>query len=158
MFSETKSISLSDLKHAANMKDGYEIMLLGQGTGFFVPFRVLEAAVTIDSERFLLFLTDDTPYEEVLNISLMHMNKGILETISLGGAYLTGTFSELHVFPNAVELSFIGDTTWKIEVTEQPFLKLPFVGDPRGVSRSMGLTHYLRISADPAPARADGRR
>ncbi|MGP0838092.1 hypothetical protein [Serratia sp. CY85251] len=158
MFSETKSISLSELKHSANMKDGYEIMLSGQKTGFFVPFQVLEAAVTIDSERILLFLTDDTPYEEVLNISLVHMSKGILETVSLGGAYLTGTFSEFHVLPNAVEFSFIGDTTWRIEVADQPFLKIPFVGDPRGISRTMGLTHYLRVSANPAPAKADGRR
>ncbi|MBL3525610.1 hypothetical protein MXM81_17600 [Serratia plymuthica] len=99
MFSETKSISLGELKHTAKVKDGYEIILSWQGSGIFVPFQVLEAAVTIDSERVLLSLTDDTPYEEVLNISLLHVNKGILETLSLGGAYLTGTFREFHVLP-----------------------------------------------------------
>jgi hypothetical protein len=37
-------------------------------------------------------------------------------------------------------------------------MSLPFVGDPRGVSRPLALRHYIKITASPAPARADGRR
>ncbi|AGB80501.1 hypothetical protein D781_0106 [Serratia sp. FGI94] len=158
MFSEATFVSLGKRNHVAGIDGGYEVLLSGQGSGIFVPFQMLEAAVSIDEWRLLLFLTDDVPYEEILNISLLDRRHGILETLSLGGAYLNGTFSELRILSDAVSFRFIGDTTWKVGVAEKPFFKFPLIGDPRGVSRPIALSHYLRIFADPAPARADGGR
>ena len=136
----------------------YEVLIAEKGTGIMVPVQVVEAAVQVDDKRLLLFLTDDAPYEEALKIALLDLNEGVKEILTLGGAYLTGSFSDLHILPNAVEFSFIGDTTWRIEIPSTPFIKLPFTGDPRGVSRPLALKHYLKISASPAPARVNGSR
>lgn len=136
----------------------YEVLIADKGTGITVPVNVVEAAVQVDDRRMLLFLTNDTPYEEMLKIALIDLKGGVKEILTLGGAYLTGSFSNLHIQPDAVEFSFIGDTTWRVEVPAAPFVKLPFTGDPRGVSRPLALKHYLKISANPAPARIDCSR
>ena len=136
----------------------YEVLIADKGTGITVPVHVLEAAVQVDDRRMLLFLTDDTPYEEMLKIALIDLNGAIKEILTLGGAYLTGSFSNLQIQPDAVEFSFIGDTTWRVEIPAMPFMKLPFIGDPRGVSRPPALKHYIKITAGPAPARFDGSR
>lgn len=136
----------------------YEVLMAGNSTDIMVPVQVIEAAVQVDNKRLLLFLTDDTPYEEILKIALIDLKGGVKEILTLGGAYLTGSFSNLHIQPDAVEFIFMGDTTWRVEVPATPFVKLPFTGDPRGVSRPLALKHYLKISASPAPARIDGSR
>lgn len=136
----------------------YEVLIADKDIGITVPVHVLEAAVQVDDRRMLLFLTNDTPYEEMLKIALIYLNGGIKEILTLGGAYLTGTFSNLQIQPDAVEFSFMGDITWRVEIPATPFVKIPFTGDPRGVSRPLALKHYLKISASPAPARIDGSR
>ena len=136
----------------------YEVLIAENGTGIAVPVQILEAAVQVDETRLLLFLTDDIPYEEMLNIALIDLNDGVKEILTLGGAYLTGSFTDLHIAPNAVEFSFIGETTWRVEIPPSPFVKVPFIGDSRGVSRPLALRHYIKINASPAPARTGGRR
>ena len=136
----------------------YEVLIADKGTGITVPVNVVEAAVQVDDRRLLLFLTDDTPYEEMLKIALIDLKGGVKEILTLGGAYLTGSFSNLHIHPDAVEFSFMGDTTWRVEVPAAPFVKLPFISDPRGISRPLALKQYLKISANPSPARIDGSR
>jgi hypothetical protein len=74
----------------------------------------------VDDSRLLLFLTDDTPFEEMLNIALIDLDDGVKEILTLGGAYLTGSFADLHILPNAVEFRFIGETTWRVEILRHP--------------------------------------
>lgn len=136
----------------------YEVLIAEDGTGITVPVQILEAAVQVDDKRLLLFITDDTPFEEMLNIALIDLDDGVKEILTLGGAYLTGSFTDLHIAPNAVEFSFIGETTWRVEIPPSPFVKVPFIGDPRGVSRSVAVKHYIKITATPPPARIDGSR
>ncbi len=136
----------------------YEVLIAGKSTGVMVPVQVVEAAVQVDDKRLLLFLTDNVPYEEALKIVLLDVNDGVKEILTLGGAYLTGSFTDLKIHSNSVEFSFIGDTTWRVEIPSRPFIQLPFTGDPRGVSRPVALKHYIKITARPAPARFDGSR
>ncbi|KAF6662737.1 hypothetical protein HFD91_04000 [Enterobacteriaceae bacterium EKM102V] len=136
----------------------YEVLIAEKGTGIMVPDQVVEAAVQVDDKRLLLFLTDDVPYEEALKIALLNLNEGVKEILTLGGAYLTGSFTDLKIYPDAVEFSFMGDTTWRVEIPVKPFIRLPFTGDPRGISRPLAFRHYIKISASPKPARADGSR
>ncbi|VTP12284.1 hypothetical protein PUATCC27989T_00070 [Phytobacter ursingii] len=159
MFRQLDNVTLQIREEpTATAMGKYEVLLAAKETGITVPVQVLEAAVQVDDIRLLLFLTDDTPYEEMLNIALIELNVGVKEILTLGGAYLTGSFADLHILANAVEFRFIGDTTWRVEIPAAPFMSLPFVGDPRGVSRPLALRHYIKITASPAPARADGRR
>ncbi|WP_053093113.1 hypothetical protein, partial [Klebsiella aerogenes] len=119
---------------------------------------ILAILLSYSLEVMLLFLTDDVPYEEALKIVLLDVNDGVKEILTLGGAYLTDSFTDLKIHSNSVEFSFIGDTTWRVEIPLRPFIQLPFTGDPRGVSRPLMLKHYIKICAHPAPARFDGSR
>lgn len=159
MFRQLDNVTLQIRKEpTATAMGKYEVLLAAKETGITVPVRVLEAAVQVDDSQLLLFLTDDTPFEEMLSIALIDLHVGVKERLTLGGAYLTGSFADLHILANAVEFRFIGDTTWRVEIPTAPFVSLPFIGDPRGVSRPLALRHYIKITASPAPARTDGRR
>lgn len=159
MFRQLDNVTLQVREEPTTTAMGkYEVLIAENGTGITVPVQILEAAVQVDDKWLLLFLTDDTPFEEMLNIALIDLDDGVKEILTLGGAYLTGSFTDLHIAPNAVEFSFIGETTWRVEIPPSPFVKVPFIGDPRGVSRPLALRHYINITASPAPARTGGSR
>lgn len=134
-----------------------DVLLNGINTGIKVTGKVLEASFRVSPNRYLLFITDDIIFEESLNITLIDINYGVLESLDLGGQYVTGSFEELLIKSNSIKFRFIGDTVWTVEPLAFPSLRMPF-NDPRGVKRSFGLKKYLNISANPYPARANGRR
>lgn len=155
---EVTTLSLSEVSEATDITQARaEVMIDGISTGIIIPGKVLEAAIKIDARRYLLFMTDDIIFEEMLTLLLLDFSQGIVDKLTIGSAYTTGYFEALTVSPCSASFRFIGDTTWTVKVSLSPTLKLPF-SDPRGVSRPMGLRKYIDISANPAPARADGRR
>ena len=141
-----------------NLHGEYEVLIGGNTTGIHVPYCVIEAAVKVDAERYLIFLTNDTLFEEMLRIVLIHPGKGILECLVLGSVYLAGFFEELDVQASVIIFKFLGDKIWSVRIPDKPFFRIPFLGDPRGVWRPFALKHHILISANPLPARADGSR
>ncbi len=135
----------------------YEVLIAENRTGITVRFRYWRLLFRWMDKRLLLFLTDDMPFEEMLNIALIDLDDGVKEILTLGGAYLTGSFTDLHIASNALSLalSVRQHGGLKSSVT---FVKVPFTGDPRGVSRSVAVKHYIKITANPPPARIDGSR
>lgn len=155
---EVTTLSLSEVNEATDTAQARsEVLLDGNATGIIIPGKVLEAAIKVDTRRYLLFVTDDVIFEEMLTILLLELSQGIVEELTIGGAYTSGHFKDLKVSPHSASFSFIGNTTWTVKVSESPTLKLPF-SDPRGVSRPAGFRKYINISANPAPARSDGSR
>lgn len=155
---EVTTLLLSEVSEATETTQARsEVLIGGNSTGIIIPGKVLEAAIKIDSRRYLLFVTDDVIFEEMLTILLLDSSQGIVEKLTIGGAYSSGHFEDLRVSPRSASFRFIGDTTWTVKVSPSPTFKLPF-SDPRGVSRPMGLRKCIDISATPAPARADGSR
>ncbi|WP_313825797.1 hypothetical protein [Leclercia sp.] len=155
---EFTTLLLSEVSEATDTTQARsEVLIGGKSTGIIIPGKVLEAAIKIDPRRYLLFVTDDVMFEEMLTILLLDSFQGIVEKLTIGGAYSSGHFEDLRVSPRSASFRFIGDTTWTIKVSSSPTFKLPF-SDPKGVSRSMGLRKYINISASPAPAKADGSR
>jgi hypothetical protein len=112
----------------------------------------LEAAVECDG-RFLLFMTDDTPFEEVLSIHLVSSDGHLLDSATLGGPYTTGTFSGLSLNPpNRVGFRFIGEADWSIEILADSAFRLPLRGDAPGVRRALGFSRHFVVHGNPAPA------
>jgi len=155
---EVTTLSLSEVNEATDTaRTQSEVLIDGNSTGIIIPGKVLEATIKVDAHRYLLFVTDDVIFEEMLTILLLDLSEGVVEKLTIGGAYTSGHFEDLEVSPRSLSFRFIGDTTWTVKVSGSPTLKLPF-SDPRGVSRPAGLRKYIDISADPAPAKADGSR
>lgn len=152
------SLSLSEVSEATSTTLARsEVLIEGHPTGIIIPERVLEAAIKIDACRYLLFVADDVIYVEILTILLLDLSQGIIDKLTIGGAYASGYFEALTVTPRFASFRFMGDIIWTIKVSASPTFRLPF-SDPRGVSRPMGLRKYIDIFANPAPARVSGIR
>lgn len=134
-----------------NVPPTSEILVDGRPSGCVVSGAILEAAVEAGEHR-LLFLTDDTPFEEMLSIHLLDARWHRLDSAVLGAAYCTGSFEALRLAPpDKVRFRFIGDTDWTIEILPQRGFRLPFVPDATGVSRRFGFSRHFIVRGKPRP-------
>jgi len=126
-----------------------EIIYRGEPTGCRVSGAVLEASVQID-DHFILFLTDDVPYEEMLNIYFLNDQFSVLDSVVIGSIYSTGSFSDLQLIgPTELQFRFIGETDWQLHLLPRPEFILPFISEPNGVRRKFGFKRYFKISGKP---------
>lgn len=131
-----------------------ELVLNGSPTGKHLPGATLEAAIDWDG-FYLLFLTDDVPYEEMLRIVLLDQHLNALDRALIGGIYSTGSFRGLELCaPNAVQFRFIGELTWRVELRANRSLRVPLLSEPRGVYRPLGFFRWFLVTAAPAPSPA----
>jgi hypothetical protein len=128
-----------------------EILLGGKATGVELRCELLEEAVALPG-FFLLFTTDDTPFEEVLGIHLYDAALRHLDSAQLGGPYTTGAFSSLQLLPpDRLSFRFIGDTAWTVQVLPRPALRSLFRREPIGVWRGLRLKRHFIVEGSPKP-------
>jgi len=152
---QVNSISLVKVREATDLSQAQsDVVLNGTNTGIIVPGLVLEAAVQVNNERYILFLTDDVIFEEALTIVLTDLQEGVKEIIRLGNEYSTGSFEDLSVTTDSITFRFIGNSLWTMKIADSPRLRLPFGSDPKGIRRDVGLKKYMTISATSAPEKA----
>lgn len=126
-----------------------EIIVSEQPTGRLISGAILEAAVQCNG-FYLLLMTDDTPFEEMLSIHLLDNRWNLLDSAVLGGIYSTGTFSAMKLEePNLVHFRFIGETDWSVEVLTKPRFRFPFIPDVAGVKRDGGFRRYFIVHGRP---------
>ncbi|WP_326541860.1 hypothetical protein [Pseudorhodoferax sp.] len=129
-----------------------ELVWHGRPVARHVDGCVLEAAIA-GAGFYLLFTTDDIPYEESLTITLLDGDLGTLDTAVLCGLYSTGSFALVgQDGERTVRFRFFGDTDWSVEVLAQPRARLPFVPEVAGVSRPFGFSRHFIVRGDPKPA------
>jgi len=106
---------------------------------------VLEACVQ-QSGQYLVFLTDDIPYEDSLHIHLLDCNLSIQDSVTLGTAYTTGSFRNLDLAEDgSITFEFFGGNAWKVSVLSEKRLRIPYISGPLGVSWGKGLLHRLDL-------------
>ena len=146
------SVKLIEKSKASDFKQATSEVIVGdKPTGITIDGQVLEAAVKVDSDRYILFTTDDVIFEESLTVTLISLSQGKLESLQIGNEYSSGSFEELSVHDEYIRFNFIGHSVWVIKVNGSPKLRLPFISDTHGVKRSSGLKTYLSIDAKPCP-------
>jgi len=101
---------------------------------------VLEAQF-ISGSRYVLFLSEGTPYEEALHILLLDADVQVLDALELSAAYTPGMLRNVSVVqPNAIRFSFFEPgETWHLEVAERPHVRL--WGNRHPVKRTAPLLH-----------------
>lgn len=130
-----------------------EILRHGKPTGRRVPGAVLEQAAQWQS-FYLLFTTDDTPFEELLHIHLLDAELNLLDSATLGGIYSTGSFSLLaSAEPDTLRFWFIAGTDWSVQVLPEPGFRLPLLSEPAGMSRPLGFSRHFIVQGQPQPER-----
>jgi hypothetical protein len=131
-----------------------EVLVNGTSTDKLISGAVLEAAVQWEN-CYLLFMTDDVPFEEMLSIHLLDDQLNILDSALIGSPYSSGSFSSLELSePNTVRFHFIGDTTWSLELLSRPGFRVPFISEPPGVKRPLGFSRHFIVRGNPRPQTA----
>ena len=134
-----------------------ELLLDGKPTGLIVDGAVLEAAVEWQSCR-IAFFTDDIPFEDMLHIYMFDADMTLIDAAVLGGMYSTDTFAKLNLQPpDALTFRFIGGITWRMELLTEREFALPFLSDPRGVSRKFKFFRRFRVEGEPQPEKHQPR-
>ena len=146
------ALSLQAMNGADGIAPRSELLLEGNPTGKSVAGSLLEAAFKTDRGELLLFTTDDTPFEELLNIQLLDAQLDPLDAAVLGSAYSTGSFEFLQTEgPSALLFRFIGDTDWTVDIWPSCRLRAPWCKDSVGVSSPLGLFKRFVVHGDPKP-------
>ncbi len=128
-----------------------QIRVNKQAISSFLDGAILECCIAFN-DSYLVFMTDDIPYEDTLRIILLDANYSTLDYASLFWPYSTGSFqlNEL-IQPDMVSFQFFGGCEWRVNLYPEKKYFLSFLSEPGGVSRKFGLSHYFRISGNPLP-------
>lgn len=123
-----------------------KLVLRGLETRFDVPGAVLEAAFQVGDET-LLFLTDDVPFEEGLNICLVDREGRLLDCVALAVAGATGSLHYVNRLGKRLfAFSFFADKPMQIVVSDGPRIAFPQIGLRSGIHRSFSLKGRLSVA------------
>ncbi|MGV2288488.1 hypothetical protein AAHK20_07205 [Trinickia sp. YCB016] len=127
------------------------IYIDGKPTDATIAGAYLEASLRWN-DSFLIFTTDDVPFEETLRITLLDENLSIVDSATLGAPYSTGSFSSLKIRDDdTVEFRFIGGITWVLKIFKGTQLRFPLISDPTGVTRKFSFGCRFKIFGKPFP-------
>ncbi|UTW01033.1 hypothetical protein KDW99_07885 [Marinomonas rhizomae] len=120
-------------------------------TQFKITGTVLELCARY-KDWFLVFTTDDTPFEDMLHVYLLDNSFNVLDSLTIGAMYSTGSFSEPQLISsNKIMFRFIGDTDWSITILDQAKFGLPYFSSIKGVRKTWQCRHYLHVEGQPNP-------
>lgn len=117
-------VNFFSLKSKENDLPRAELLFQNQETGIVIDGVALEKQFSFE-EKFLLFLTEDCPYEEGLHIYLLDQELQILDGIELAGAYASAILDDVQVENDGiVTFAFFGSDTWRLHVASNAFRRL----------------------------------
>ena len=121
-----------------------EMVIDHKPSNILIRGKILERAVSVDENRYVIFTTDEVIFEESLNIYLIELGKGVVDQLFIGQAYQTDIFSGLKIADaSSLSFSFLG--SWTLEV----YAKAKFgIGINSEVLclYNLKLKHYMKLS------------
>lgn len=121
-----------------------EMVIDHKPSNILIRGKILERAVSVDENRYVIFTTDEVIFEESLNIYLIEFGKGVVDQLFIGQAYQTDIFSGLKIVnESSLSFSFLG--SWTLEV----YAKAKFgIGINSEVLclYNLKFRHYLKLS------------
>ncbi|MBI0103069.1 hypothetical protein [Gilliamella sp. W8145] len=120
--------------------DGHESKVRVDGT-------CLEAALLVDDNYILLFVTFDCPFEEILAIYLLDLQQNrIIDKAKIYRMYYTDFFSDLVILSeNRISFDFLIEGGWTLELFDKPKRSLTYLFPTLLVKRPFSLTRYFSI-------------
>ncbi len=130
-----------------------EILVNCHPTGVTLSGAILEAALG-DSEHYLVFVTDDVPFEDTLRIYLLSRELEILDSATFAAAYSNGIFDQLeNLGESTVCIIFFGTAKYLLRILREPGFAIPLWSDPPGVWRPFTLRRRFTLQVDLRPNR-----
>lgn len=134
---------------SSDASPGPHLQLLRDNQPFGEPLKgaLIEAQYQVDEQRYLLFVTDDVPYEETLRLYLINRDAEILDSLEFGGYLANGALEDLHIVDKqTIEFSFIHLKRCRLTVKDESGWEKPLALTP-GVRRPGGIRkRYLALS------------
>lgn len=134
---------------SSDASPGPHLQLLRDNQPFGEPLKgaLIEAQYQVDEQRYLLFVTDDVPYEETLRLYLINRDAEILDSLEFGGYLANGALEDLHIVDKqTIEFSFIHLKRCRLTVKDESGWEKPLALTP-GVRRPGGIRkRYLALN------------
>jgi hypothetical protein len=123
-----------------------ELLWQGEPIGLKVDGIWIEKQYRVEV-GYLLFLTENSPYEEGLHIYLLNSERRLLDALELGGPYAPAILKEVKPERGtALTFSFFGDDKWRLEVRRIPQLGLNMtLFSPLKYKRRFLARHWLDL-------------
>ena len=145
---DSAAVSLVRLSVAQGAVPRSELVIGGRNCGESVEGLVLEAVYPV-AVGYMLFVTDDVPFEEGLHLHLVDHDGKLLDTIFLGAAYTTGSLSELRrIAPDLFRFSFFENQPLRLQVCEASRFRWPCQGGVSGARVGYSRRAFLFLSKD----------
>jgi len=123
-----------------------ELMIHGKGTGQRLDGYYLEAALQCDA-GYLVFLTHDCIFEEMLSIYLVDQAGVLQDKAHIVAIYGTGIFSNLQIQqPDQVSFEFFEEITFTVKLLRSPGFRVPIFSEPRDVWRPFGFKRHFAVT------------
>jgi len=96
----------------------------GELLGAEVEGSVMETQFELDNRNVLIWITDDSPYDEGLHVYLIEENGSVLDALEAGADFSPGILKIINTGDNWVEFEFFtNDRKYRLEVTKTPGLR-----------------------------------
>lgn len=129
-----------------------EIIFTGKATGVVVEGAIFEAALRWNDYT-LLFITNDVPFEETLNIYLLDRYFHVADYAHMYFIYSTGIFSDLDLTnADTVHFNFLDEKRWTLSLFPQKRFVVPILSTALGVHRPLTFFRRFQLSAHPLQA------
>ena len=145
--------ALGDLRNDGRLPQR-ELLLHGRKTGLWLYALEYRGAIRCE-HGYLVFGTEDCPYEEALHIYLVTRDGRYLDNVSISNIYTTGVFENLVLsYDQTIRFTFI--VPWELTLFPKKRWRFPGLTEPFGIWRSPGFSRWMgfrRLDAavDAAP-------
>ncbi len=139
----TEDFTTKQIRNSSDLPPQSELLQNGIPTGIIIQGSILENVIQC-GECFLVFMTDDVPYEDTLSIYLLDTQLNILDSASIGGMYLTGSLSDIKLTPpNHISFNFIDGCDCFIDILPAPKFHIPSLSPFNIVKRPFSFYRYF---------------
>lgn len=97
------------------------VLRQGHAVGLAVDGVKLEAQFRVNTDAYLLLVSDDCPYEETLRVYLLNNNYNAIDYARLAYAYTAGVLRDIQIVgDNVLEFAFTGSSRYRLTVHDRP--------------------------------------
>ncbi|HVK53737.1 MAG TPA: hypothetical protein VM532_01790 [Burkholderiales bacterium] len=122
-----------------------KLLWRSESTGLVLDGVNLEHQVRIE-DKYLLFLTENCPFEEGLHIYLIDDSRRVLDAVEIGAPYAPGVLKNVQQIGGAaMSFSFFGEDLWRLEVRDKPALTFSRPLSPVKFKRGALGRHWLNV-------------
>jgi hypothetical protein len=98
-------------------------------------------------DGWIVITNDDCPFEESLNITYLNSKLEILDEVTIGWMYATGSLKNFEIVgADTFQFNFFANENWFVKVNKTPITHIPLISDGREVTRPWKFKKHLIVN------------